>query len=107
LASDRSAPGSTTVCTLASLLALTGSETLDATLALFVIVPAVGGVTVIVEVALAPLASVPREHVTVPDCSEQLPWDALAEPKVTPAGSVSVRVTALALEGPSLVAVSV
>ena len=52
-------------------------------------------------VAVAALASVPsaQERLLVP---LQVPWLGLIELYVTPAGSVSVRVTALAGSGPLL-----
>ena len=65
-------------------------------------VPTACGVTLIATVALAVLASVPSEQVTVPEACEQLPWLGVAETKVTPAGSVSVSVMPVALEGPAL-----
>src|SRR5438128_116053 len=57
-------------------------------------------------VALPPLASDPTLHVTllVP---LQLPWDADAETKLTPIGSVSVTTTPVAVFGPLLVTVIV
>ena len=73
----------------------------DVTFAWFVIVPMLCGVTLTVTLALAVLASVPREHVTVPLACEQLPCDGVAELKVTPAGSVSVSVMPVAPEGPA------
>ncbi len=90
----RSATGLTVVVALAELLARLVSIAVEATLAVFVIEPWFCGVTLIETVALAPLSIVPREHVTVPDACEQLPWDGVAESNVTPAGSVSVSVTA-------------
>ena len=53
-------------------------------------------------VALAASASVPSAQVTVPLDSEQVPCEGVAESNVTPAGSVSVTVTPVALEGPAL-----
>ncbi len=44
--------------------------------------------------------SAPKLQLTVPAAWLQLPCDAVAETKVAPAGSVSVRVTPLADEGP-------
>ena len=43
---------------------------------------------------------------TVPEASEQLPWDGVAV-NVTPPGNVSVTVTPAALEGPALPMLSV
>jgi hypothetical protein len=75
--------------------------------ALFVIVPALCGLTVMVAVAVPELASVPMSQVTTPDACVQLPWVAVAETKVTPAGNVSVIVTPVALDGPPFVPVTV
>ncbi len=99
---ERSATGSTVVVALALLFAGVGSATPDETLALFVIEPALCGVTLIWTLALAPFATVPNEQVTVPDACEHEPWDGVAELNVTPPGSVSLRVTPVALEGPEL-----
>ena len=73
-----------------------GSVWSPSTVAWLTIVPGAVGVTWIVTVALAPLASEPRLQVTVPNACEQLPCDAVAEPNVTPAGSVSVTTTPVA-----------
>ena len=78
----------------------------DVTLAVFVIEPSAWGLILIEAVALPPLLIVPREHVTVPDDSVQVPCEAVAESNVTPLGSVSVTVTPVAPEGPALVTVS-
>ena len=50
-----------------------GSGVVDDTDAVFCSVPAASGVTVIVTVASAPLASEPRSHVTMPRSSVQVP----------------------------------
>ncbi len=102
LVSERFADAFTVVTALAPLLAVLGSPVSDVTFAWFVIEPTDWGVTLIVTVALAVLASVPSEQVTVPDACEQLPCVVVAELNVTPAGSVSVRVMPVALEGPAL-----
>ena len=65
------------------------------------------GRTLIWTVALAPLAIVPSEHVTVPLDCEQVPWEGVAESKVMLAGSVSVTVIPVARAGPALPTVSV
>jgi hypothetical protein len=65
------------------------------TVAVLLTEPAVLAVTVIEIVALAPAASVPTLHVTV-EVPLQLPWLAVDETKVVPAGSVSVTVTLVA-----------
>jgi hypothetical protein len=65
------------------------------------VVPAAlaGGVIVICTVALPPTARLPRLQITglVP---LHVPCDGVAEPNVTPAGSVSVRTTFVAGAGP-------
>jgi hypothetical protein len=55
------------------------SISLQVTLAVFVIVPAVVGVTTIVTVALAPLDSVPMLQVTVLPDLLHVPWVEVAE----------------------------
>src|SRR3569623_658874 len=60
------------------------------TVAEFVKVPAVVGVTMIVIVSVAPAASVPRLAVTVPPDCDVVPALDVAETKVMPAGSESV-----------------
>ena len=88
-------------------MAVLGSASFPETLAELVIEPAAVGVSEIVTVAEAALARVPRLHVTVPPACEQEPWLGVAEMKITPAGSVSVRITPVAVEGPPLVTVTV
>jgi hypothetical protein len=61
--------------------------------------PVSGAVTLMVIVAVCPLVIVPRVQVTGPDPA-QLPRVVEALTKVTPAGSVSVTVTPVAVEGP-------
>ena len=104
---ERSAAGVTVVPAVAVLLAALGSAGLPETLAELVIEPAAVGVTMIVTVAVAVLAIVPRLQVTVPPACEQVPWLGEAEMKVTPAGSVSVRVALVAVEGPPFATVTV
>ena len=101
MVSDRLADGFTVVAALAVLFAEFGSLTLDEALAELVIDPVDCGVTVIWTLALAPLASVPSGHVTVPADCEQLPCEGVAELNVTPAGSVSLMDTEVALDGPA------
>jgi hypothetical protein len=79
------------------LLAVFGSGSFAVAVAVLVMVPIAVGVTVIVFVALAPDASEPTVHVTVP---ETLVHPGLAELNVTVAGSVSVTVTPVAGLGP-------
>ena len=99
---DRSAAGFTVVEALAELLAGTRSTVSAETLAWLVIEPSDCGVTLIETLALPAFAIVPSAQVTVPLACEQVPWEGVAELKVTPAGSVSVTLTPLALDGPAL-----
>ena len=84
------------------LLLVSGSGGLSAsTLAVLVITPVeLGMIRMRVLLAVTPTPMSPRLQVTVPLNSLQGPW-AIAETKVTPGGSVSVRVTAVAKDGPS------
>jgi hypothetical protein len=90
----------------ALLLALFESGVSEDTDAVFVIVPVSVGRTTIVTVADAPFARSPSAHVTVV-VPEQLPWLAVNDLALNPAGSVSVTVTALDVFGPLFVTVSV
>src|ERR1700675_5065877 len=95
----------TRVVALAELLAVLGSLSEPVTEAVLLIVPAVlGAVTVIVRVTLCVALRPPIVQVTVPDALTQ---PAEADTNVTPAGSVSVAVTEVALLGPALATVSV
>ncbi len=78
-----------------------GSGVVVVTVAVLVMPVGVLACTVIVRVMVAPLATVPRLHVTF----WPLAVHPLAETKLTAAGSVSVRVTLAALVGPLLVTV--
>src|SRR3989442_1667601 len=92
----------------AVLLAGFGAGSLPLTVAVLVMVPAVAGAGGLMGiVALAPEARLPTEQVTVPDALVQVPWLALAETKVTPAGSGSVTVTPVAGDGPLFLATTV
>jgi hypothetical protein len=91
---------------LAWLLPEAGSAVEDDTLALFVSVPAELGRTLSATVAVAPLPSVPRLQVTVA-LPVQLPWLALDDTKVAPAGRESETTTWDAELGPEFRAVSV
>src|SRR5437660_9399020 len=97
---------STVVSSLVVLSAGFASCSFEVTEALLVIVPAAlaSGTTLIAMLELLPLASVPTWQVTVPDDSPQVPWDGVAETKLTPAGRVSVTVTPPAFAGPLLAA---
>ena len=62
------------------------------------------GVTTMATVAVAPDLSVPSEATTVlPEGSSFVAWFRVAEPNVTPAGSVSMTDTPTASFGPLLV----
>ena len=100
--------GFTVVVVLAELLAAFGSGSVAETVAVFETdgAAAAPGVTVIVTMALAPLLSIPRLHVTVV-VPEQVPWLGVAVPKVRLAASASVTVTLVAGEGPPFVTVMV
>lgn len=63
--------------------------------------------TTIVMVALAPTFNVPSAPVIVPAALVAVPWLALADTNVKPAGKTSVTVTFVALDGPLLVTVNV
>jgi hypothetical protein len=104
---ERSATGSTVVVALALLFAEFGSLTPEETLAWFVTDPVDGGVTLIVTLALAPLAMLPSAHETTPEDWAQLPCEAVAVLNVTPLGSVSLTATVVAVEGPALLTPSV
>lgn len=97
----------TVVLSVAVLLSGLGSASVAVTVAVLVIVPGAVGAISISTVALAPFANVPKLHITTPPASEQLPWLGVAEIKITPAGSVSVRVTLVASNGPLFVTVTV
>jgi hypothetical protein len=79
----------TTVDAVAVLFDDVGSSSVPVTVAVFVRVFLTCGVTVIVIVAVPPLASVPRVHVTL---LVQLPCVVVTEANVTLLGSVSLTV---------------
>src|SRR5882724_8582404 len=74
----------TLLLTVDVLLARLGSGSLAFTPAALEMVPLAVGVTLIVTVAPAPAARLPREQVTVPEDWLHEPWLALAETKLTP-----------------------
>jgi len=85
------------------------SKLLVATTAVFTIVTALPMLSVSVNCAVAPLARVLKEQVTVPpapadgvthDAVGPLSW--VSETKVVPAGSASVSTTSCAMSGPAL-----
>ncbi len=95
----------TVVVPVTMLLPVSGSTPAIATLALSVMVPAVEGSikTWMVTVTLSPLVKSPRWHWTMLPDLLQLPWVGVAETKLIPADSASVRMIPTASEGPSLV----
>ena len=95
------------VVAVAVLFAVFGSGgELALTVALFVIVPLLVGFTAIVFVTVAPLATVPRSHVTI-DLDGFAVQPELANAKPAFFGSVSFTVTPVAALGPLLVTVKV
>jgi hypothetical protein len=101
---DRSAEAVTDVLADAELLPGTGSVVELVTDAVLVIEPAwAGAVTTIVIVgAVAPLASEVAVHVTTPEAWLHVHPVPDADPKLTPAGNVSVTDTLAASLGPAL-----
>ena len=103
---DRSAATMIVVVSVSVLFAALGSVVALVTLTMLVMVPVAIGVTTMATGVLV-TAMVPRSQVTMPPDSLQLPWPGVADTKVTLAGKVSVRVTAVELAGPLLVTVRV
>lgn len=99
----------TTVTACAVLFAAFGSGIPpELTLARLVIDPAtVGALTVIVTVAFAPLAMLPKLALTMPPALAAVPCVVLTERNVVPAGNVLVTFTPVAVEGPLLVSARV
>jgi hypothetical protein len=95
----------------ATLFAPLGSDTVDATVALLVIVPLNAGVTSIVAVATAAVASEPRSHRTSRKgklTTVQEPWLEVAEFTVEISNGIRSRsLTPAAASGPLFVTVSV
>jgi hypothetical protein len=83
------------------LLPVLGSDTLLFTVAVLLKLPDAVGVTMIVMVALPPMAMLPRLQLTGLGAL-QLPWLGIAETNVAPAGMLSVTVTPDARLGPAL-----
>src|SRR5438874_292918 len=98
---ERSAVVRTVVPSVTVLFAELGSASVPVTLAVLVRTPAAVGLTLIVTVALAPLARLPTAQVNVVVPLHE-PWLAEADTKLTPAGSESVSVTPVAADGPLL-----
>src|SRR5437867_2908937 len=105
--SSQRAYGSTAVCAVAVLFAVFGSGgEVALTVAVLVIVPLLVGLTTIVLVTVAPLAMVPRSHVTV-DFDGFAVQPGLADAKPAFFGRLSVTVTPVAAFGPLFVTVIV
>src|SRR5262245_49899903 len=99
------AAGSTVVRTVATLFEKNTSGTDDVTLAVFVSIPALSGLTNTETLAEAPPASVPRAQWMSPALFVQVPCDAEAPTKLTPAGRGSRTATLFASNEPPLVTV--
>ena len=81
---------------------------LSNTVAVLVSVSATVGVTVMVMVADAPEARLPRDAVTCPGVEESVvPWLAVAETKFESEGSTSFKETLFAASGPLFVTFNV
>ena len=108
---DRSAWFVTVLVMVVVLLARFRSLVLVPTTAVLEIVEALGTVSATIAmmttVAVSPAAMVPRLPVTVPPASVAVPWLGVADTNVAVAGSVSVRLTLRASDGPLLVIVTV
>jgi len=89
------------------LLVRFGSLVAETTEALLVILPATIVVATIVMVALEVFVIAPSSQVMVPPLFVQLPRLLVAETKLRLAGSVSLRTTPEAADGPRFVSVSV
>ena len=88
---------------VAVLLAAFVSRDVVATEKVLVIKPTSEGVMIMVTVAVAFGAKLPREQVTMPPLFEHVPTVALAETNVAPAGRGLVNTTSSAVPGPRLV----
>src|SRR5882672_5170401 len=97
----------TVVVAVAVLLAWLLSLVAELTVAVFVMVPASDAVTVMVMAGAAPGARLARVQVTTPPAWLQVQPLPVALTKVTPAGSVSLTLTEVAVLGPALLTLSV
>ena len=99
----------TAVAAKAELLDVLGSGSPPVTLAVLTRMPPAVGLTVtlIVTVVGLPAAITPRVQVSVAPPRLHVGGPGEDETKVTPAGSASVRVTAVAVDGPALLTVTV
>lgn len=101
MATPTSATGVTVVVTGGLMLFVGfGSLVGELTVAVFVIVPLAGAVTVKVKLVVALTASVPSDQLTTPAFVVP-PFDALTN--AVPRGNVSVTTTLLAVDGPKFV----
>ena len=99
---ERSAAGFTVVVALAELFAGIRSTVSDETLAWLVIEPVVLRRDLDRDAGALPVRDRAERARDRAARFEQVPWEGVAESKVTPAGSVSVTVTPVALDGPAL-----
>jgi hypothetical protein len=79
LVTERSALGCTVVPALSLLFPLAGSEVVEDTDAVFVMLPVAVGVTTTVTLGVPPFATVPRGHVMTPAACEHEPCVGVAE----------------------------
>jgi hypothetical protein len=96
---DTSAEAATVVVAVALLLFEVGSEVAAETVAVFLRVPLVEGLTTMSTPAVAPPGKIPRLQISVV-VPEHDPTLGVADTSVAPAGRVSVTVTPLVVEGP-------
>jgi len=96
---DKSATAVTVVVAVALLLFGCGSAVAAETVAVFVRLPLAAGRTTMSTPAVAPPGKTPRSQVTVV-VPEHDPTLGVADTRVAPAGSGSVTVTALVVDGP-------
>ena len=99
----KSARGMFVVTAIAELFCNAKSVATDTTLALFVKVPTLVALAVIVIVAVALLATVPRAPVIKPFVSVKPPCVVAADTNAKPVGNKSATTTPLAGDGPRLV----
>ena len=107
LAIARSATGRTVTVTPPELFAALSSSSVAPAVAVFDSEPVAAGVTTRVTVAEPFFAIEPRPQLTTPAKSVHSPCDGVTEPKVTPAGRVSLNVTLVAPLGPAFATVMV
>src|SRR5437867_12376257 len=96
----------TVVAVVAALFAVLGSGAALVTVAVFVMTPEAAAPAMIVTVALAQLATVPRSQVTL-DVPAQVPWLVDDDTNVRPPGRTSVTMVEGAGLGPLFVTIIV